>query len=148
MSEPMTLQDLADQIEAGFRKVADAWNGAIAKMAQQLPTEDADATRPPGECPRTGTGGPDAPGASEGLDAAIEAGYTAITDADPWFGTDQDHWRHAGLAVRAAEPILRQAVAEDIARRLIEVGRDPHRNLAWMYPEQAAEIAREVGRGQ
>jgi hypothetical protein len=33
----------------------------------------------------------------------------------------------------------------EIAVELLARGRDPHHNLAWMYPNQAAAIAREIG---
>lgn len=46
----------------------------------------------------------------------------------------------------AAAPIIerqiRAEVAESIAQAIEVAGRDPHRNLAWMYPDEAAAIAR------
>jgi hypothetical protein len=41
---------------------------------------------------------------------------------------------------------VRRNVAEEIAQAIEAAGRDPYRNLAWMYPEQAAEIVREHGK--
>lgn len=142
--------------------------GNTQTVAVNAATADASAPTTPGEGPRTGTGGPDAPGASEGLDAAIEAAlhaalyeaYIEITYVPDWetyegncrvcdnYCADGDKAditadasEHIAVvhvrSAKDAEPILRQAVAEDIARR-IEVLED----------YEAAEIAREVGRGQ
>lgn len=154
----------------------------------------------PGEGHRTGTGGPDALRASEGLDAAIEAATIAIeAAADEWSASGKgditlmeaeaeyydlpgvradDGEPFARVAVRAAAPILRRAVAEEIARA-IEVAqgdrcpecrgraaskkwaRNPNRTVGrcggghtWEIKHSGgpvwfpAEIAREVGRGQ
>lgn len=116
-----------------------------------------------------GTGGPDAPGASEGLGAAIEAAAEALWrhaqrgqfDKLAWADIP-DHWRpekfeQAEAAVRAAEPLLRQAVAEDIARRIDErivdptqvIADSPHDVSGYNHTVASmAEIAREVGRGE
>lgn len=51
----------------------------------------------------------------------------------------------AEIAYAAMEPLIRRQVAEEIAAELLARGRDPHQNLAWMYPDQAAAIAREIG---
>lgn len=97
------------------------------------------------------------PGGSQGaMDAAIEAVAVATeshyidlsqTDADGhtpcicgqwWDGAGEPGWDEhmADIGVRAAEPLLRQAAAEEIALRLRDAGL-----------VGAVEIAREVGRG-
>lgn len=98
--------------------------GNTQTVAVNAATVDASAPADPGEGHRTGTGGPDAPGASEGLDAATtaatkalnreadESGSWAIGRLDP----EREYWDLSGIngdardiaeiAVRAAEPIL------------------------------------------
>lgn len=166
-----------DGMTRGARNAAQsmAWNQPTAQAA----TVDASAPTDPGEGHRTGTGGPDAPGASEGLDAAIEAATIALVtattptahdgcveDERECFVINPIHfaWYQSGktgvvgeagtiaeAAVRAAEPILRQAVAEQIAAEI-------ERNASlWedygQHPDgiagarRAASIAREMGRG-
>lgn len=68
-------------------------------------------------------------------DAAVEAASRALLEQCAWYGMDVDLDRIAVVALRAAAPILRQAVAEEIARRIEDEA----------YDGQAAAIAREIG---
>jgi hypothetical protein len=61
----------------------------------------------------------------------------------------RDHSLHVWRELqRAALPAhdarIRARAGEDAARALEAAGRDPLQNLAWMYPQQAARIVREV----
>lgn len=63
--------------------------GLVTACADKAATVDASGPTPPGEGPATGAGGPDAPGASEGLDAAIE-GRPASMLTEVQFDYDPD----------------------------------------------------------
>ncbi len=149
--------------------------GDALEPDEEAATANASALADPGEGHRTGTGGPDAPGASEGLDAAAHSGPASPAETDMLAALLRAEaavraaldaegieltWDDIGKAVRAAEPILRQAVAEQIARAIDErnaqesaVSQDYDCPGGHECPfgndlSEAAEIAREVGRGQ
>ena len=120
---------------------------------------DASAPADPGEGHRTGTGGPDAPGASEGLDAAIEAAAEALWrhaqrgqfDKLAWADIP-DHWRpekfeQAEAAVRAAEPILPDRALAVLTRHAAESEQAAgcETCCSSRIKAAAAEIARETG---
>ena len=157
--EPMPIRELAHAIENAFRPIAAALRQAVAN-APESPAE-------PGEGDGTGAGQREAQNGSQGaMDAAIEAAAHALfaairLDSDPlWDEAGADTRRQCcelgDAAVAAAEPILRQAVAEEIARRITERIVDPTQVIADSPHDVSgynhtvgtmAEIAREVGRG-
>lgn len=129
---------------------------------QNSPTEDASGPADPSEGDGTGAGEREAQNGSQGaMDAAIEAAARALFDAirldyEPQWDqagakTRQQCFELGEAAVRAAEPILRQAVAEEIAQRISDVcecaGETDPAIVADCEYRKAAEIAREVGRG-
>lgn len=109
----------------------------------------------PGEGDGTGAGEREAHGGAQGaMDAAIEAARLSLIDewsaGGGWSGT-VTYDSLANTAVRAAEPILRKTVAEEIARALESKAAPKvnprYQETHYLLPERAAEIAREVGRG-
>lgn len=82
--------------------------------------------------------------ATWGVDLDNLAAHAECGDTD----TDVAMWRHQLLemgrvAYEAIAPPVQAWTRAKVAQELLAAGRDPYRNLAWMWPEQAAAIARD-----